>query len=244
MVVPTKDRLTALYPYMSEFMIHRKILTQCGGDLEHSVKRRTTEQSSEEDIINILEEVTTRTRIGSGRIITVRKVSPVKLELEKLKYEQLNEAEISLRLTDKQESELPSLLYDRKEEFASDKELLGEIIGTEVKIILDIERPYPPLLRRPEYPAIPKSREDLEVYIKGLLDLGVIPKVGHDEKVEITTPVIVAWHNGKSRMVGEFRAQSTYTVPERYPIPKIHISLTQISQAVYITTMDSLKVFH
>ncbi|MBW0518298.1 hypothetical protein O181_058013 [Austropuccinia psidii MF-1] len=27
-----KDRLTALYPDMSEFMIHRKILRQCGGD--------------------------------------------------------------------------------------------------------------------------------------------------------------------------------------------------------------------
>ncbi|MBW0531906.1 hypothetical protein O181_071621 [Austropuccinia psidii MF-1] len=36
------------------------------------------------------------------RQITVRKVSPVVLELEKFKYEQLNEAEISLHLTDKQ----------------------------------------------------------------------------------------------------------------------------------------------
>ncbi|MBW0557279.1 hypothetical protein O181_096994 [Austropuccinia psidii MF-1] len=53
---------------MSEFMIHRKILRHCGGDLENSVKRRTTEQSSAEDIINILEEVTTRTRIDSSRV--------------------------------------------------------------------------------------------------------------------------------------------------------------------------------
>ncbi|MBW0543037.1 hypothetical protein O181_082752 [Austropuccinia psidii MF-1] len=53
---------------MSEFMIHRKILRQCGGDLENAVKSRTTEQSSAEDIINILEEVTTRTKIGSSRV--------------------------------------------------------------------------------------------------------------------------------------------------------------------------------
>ncbi|MBW0569625.1 hypothetical protein O181_109340 [Austropuccinia psidii MF-1] len=53
---------------MSKFMIHRKILRQCGGDLENAIKSRTTEQSSEEDIINILEEVTTRTKIGSSRI--------------------------------------------------------------------------------------------------------------------------------------------------------------------------------
>ncbi|MBW0589392.1 hypothetical protein O181_129107 [Austropuccinia psidii MF-1] len=49
---------------MSEFMIHRKILRQCGDDLGHAVRSRTTEQSSAEDIINILEEVNTRTRIG------------------------------------------------------------------------------------------------------------------------------------------------------------------------------------
>ncbi|MBW0585479.1 hypothetical protein O181_125194 [Austropuccinia psidii MF-1] len=63
-----KYRLTALYPDMSEFMIHRKILRQCGGDLEHAVKSRTTEQSSAEDIINISAEVNTRTKMGSSRV--------------------------------------------------------------------------------------------------------------------------------------------------------------------------------
>ncbi|MBW0545217.1 hypothetical protein O181_084932 [Austropuccinia psidii MF-1] len=63
-----KDRLTSLYPDMSKFMIHRKILRQCGGDLEHDVKSKTTEKYSAEDIINILEEVTTRTKIGSSRM--------------------------------------------------------------------------------------------------------------------------------------------------------------------------------
>ncbi|MBW0562072.1 hypothetical protein O181_101787 [Austropuccinia psidii MF-1] len=69
-------------------------------------------------------------------------------------------------------------------------------------------------------------------------------KIGHNEVVEITTQVIVAWHNGKSRMVGDFRALNTYNVPDRYPIPKIQIALTQISQAVYVATMDALKGFH
>ncbi|MBW0537495.1 hypothetical protein O181_077210 [Austropuccinia psidii MF-1] len=53
---------------MSEFMIHRNILRQCRDDLEPAVKGRTTEKSSAEGIINILEEVTTRTRIGSSRV--------------------------------------------------------------------------------------------------------------------------------------------------------------------------------
>ncbi|MBW0495388.1 hypothetical protein O181_035103 [Austropuccinia psidii MF-1] len=45
-------------------------------------------------------------------------------------------------------------------------------------------------------------------------------------------------------MVGDFRALDTYTVPDRYPIPKIQTSLIQISQAVYISTTDALKEFH
>ncbi|MBW0528787.1 hypothetical protein O181_068502 [Austropuccinia psidii MF-1] len=63
-----KDRLTALYPDMSEFVIHRNVLRECGGDLEHAVKSRTTKQCSAEDIINLLEEVNTRSRIGCSRV--------------------------------------------------------------------------------------------------------------------------------------------------------------------------------
>ncbi|MBW0565988.1 hypothetical protein O181_105703 [Austropuccinia psidii MF-1] len=126
------------------------------------------------------------------RQITVSKVAPVSLELEIFKSKQLNEAEIRLHLTDSQENELSALLYDQREAFASEKEPLREIIGNEVDIILNIERPYPPLLGRPAYQESPKSREALEIYNKELQDLGVIRKVGHNEEVEITTPVIVA----------------------------------------------------
>ncbi|MBW0584700.1 hypothetical protein O181_124415 [Austropuccinia psidii MF-1] len=162
------------------------------------------------------------------RQITVSKVAPVSLEFEILQFEQLNEAEISLHLTDSQETELSAVLYEHREAFASDKEPLGKLL----------------VMRRPAYPESPKSRAALELHIKELLDLGVIRKVGHNEEVEITIPVIVARNNGKYRMVGDFRALNTYTVPDRYPIPKIQIFFIQISQAVYITTMDALKGFH
>ncbi|MBW0546638.1 hypothetical protein O181_086353 [Austropuccinia psidii MF-1] len=156
-----------------------------------------------------------------GNNYLIIKVAPVKLELDLFKSEQLNEAEISLNLTDSQENELPAVLYDHKEAFASEKEPLGAIIDHEADIILNIERPYPQLLRIPAYPSSPESRDALEINIKELLDLGVMRKVGHDEEVQIATPVIVAWHNGKSRMVGDFRALNTYNFPDTYPIPKI-----------------------
>ncbi|MBW0533742.1 hypothetical protein O181_073457 [Austropuccinia psidii MF-1] len=71
------------------------------------------------------------------------------------------------------------------------------------------------------------------------MDLGVLRKLGHNQQVEVTTPVIITWHNGQSRMVGEFRALNTYTIPDRYPIPRIHETLTQLSQAKFITAMDT-----
>ncbi|MBW0546150.1 hypothetical protein O181_085865, partial [Austropuccinia psidii MF-1] len=89
-------------------------------------------------------------------------------------------------------NELSSLLYDHKGAFASDTEPPGPIIGHKADSILNIDRPYPPLLRIPAYPTSPKSRETLETHLKELLDLGVIGKVGHNEEVELTTPVTVA----------------------------------------------------
>ncbi|MBW0518422.1 hypothetical protein O181_058137 [Austropuccinia psidii MF-1] len=79
---------------------------------------------------------------------------------------------------------LIDLSFKYKNAFATDKEPLGAIIGHEVDIILNVEKPYPPLLGRPGYPASPRARKALEVHIKGLMDLGVLTKVGHNEQVE------------------------------------------------------------
>ncbi|MBW0573825.1 hypothetical protein O181_113540 [Austropuccinia psidii MF-1] len=140
--------------------------------------------------------------------------------------------------------ELIEILFQYREAFASDNEPLGAIKGHEVDIMLNVERPYPPLLRRPAYPASPRAREALENHINELMKLGVLRKVGHNEEVEVTTPVIITWNNDKSRMVGDFRALNTYTIPDRYPIPRIHETLTQLSKARFITSMDALKGFH
>ncbi|MBW0513900.1 hypothetical protein O181_053615 [Austropuccinia psidii MF-1] len=116
------------------------------------------------------------------------------------------------------------LLFKYKNAFETEKKPLGSIIGHGVDIILNVEKPYPPPLKRPAYPTSPRARESLEV--------------------EVTTPGIITWNNGKSSIVGDFRALSTYTIPDRYPIPRIHETLTQLSQAKFITARDSLKGFH
>ncbi|MBW0516573.1 hypothetical protein O181_056288 [Austropuccinia psidii MF-1] len=140
--------------------------------------------------------------------------------------------------------ELINVLYTYKNAFASDNELLGAIKGHEVDITLNINRPYPPVLKIPAYPASPRAREALEKHILELIKLGVLRNVGHNEEVEVTTPVTLPWHNDKSMMVGDFRAPNTYTVPDRYPISRIQETLTLLSKAKYITSRDALKGFH
>ncbi|MBW0522800.1 hypothetical protein O181_062515 [Austropuccinia psidii MF-1] len=140
--------------------------------------------------------------------------------------------------------ELIEILFQYREALASDNEPLGAIKGHEVDIMLNVERPYPPLLRRPAYPASHRAREELESHIDELVKLGILRKVGHNKEVEVTTPVIITLHNDKSKMVDDFRALNTYTISERYPIHRIHETLTQLSKAKFITSMDALKGFH
>ncbi|MBW0548510.1 hypothetical protein O181_088225 [Austropuccinia psidii MF-1] len=124
---------------------------------------------------------------------------------EKFVSDQFIEAQIIPELTPEIKKELIEILFQYKEDFASDNEPLGAIKGHEVEIMLNLERPYPQLLRRPAYPASHRARESLESHINELRKLGVLRKVGHNEEVKVTAPVIITWHNDNSRMVGYLR---------------------------------------
>ncbi|MBW0517780.1 hypothetical protein O181_057495 [Austropuccinia psidii MF-1] len=65
-ILKQKDRLTSLHPDMSETIIHKRILRKCGGDLEHAIRSRYIEPFSTEDYINAMENINTRTKIGSN----------------------------------------------------------------------------------------------------------------------------------------------------------------------------------
>ncbi|MBW0556559.1 hypothetical protein O181_096274 [Austropuccinia psidii MF-1] len=159
-------------------------------------------------------------------------------------HNQLVEAQINASLSPKMRHDLIEVLYTYKNAFASDNEPSGANNGKEVDITLNIDRPYPPVLRGTAYPASPRAKEALEKHIQELIQLGLLRKVGHNEEFYMTTPVIIAWNNDKSRMVGDFRELNTYTVRDRYLIPRRQETLTQLSKAKYITSMDALKGFH
>ncbi|MBW0579260.1 hypothetical protein O181_118975 [Austropuccinia psidii MF-1] len=79
--------------------------------------------------------------------------------------------------------ELIYVLYTYNNAFTSDNEPLGAIKGHEVDITLNIDRPYPPVPRRPSYPASSRAREALEKHIQELIQIGVQRNVGHNEEV-------------------------------------------------------------
>ncbi|MBW0584892.1 hypothetical protein O181_124607 [Austropuccinia psidii MF-1] len=58
------ERLNALYPEMSQKMVHMKILKKCGGELKHSLRRRCIEPFFTEEYINALKDIVTRTKTG------------------------------------------------------------------------------------------------------------------------------------------------------------------------------------
>ncbi|MBW0495760.1 hypothetical protein O181_035475 [Austropuccinia psidii MF-1] len=156
---------------------------------------------------------------------------------------QLVEAKMNPSLSPKMRHERIDVLYTYDNAFAFHNEPLGAIKGHEVDITLNSERPYPQVLRRPAYPASPRAREALEKHIQDLIQLGVLSKIGPNEDVEVTKPVIISWNNDKSRMVGDFSALNTYTFWDRYPISRSQETFTKLSKAKYITSMDELKGF-
>ncbi|MBW0476496.1 hypothetical protein O181_016211 [Austropuccinia psidii MF-1] len=157
---------------------------------------------------------------------------------------EFREGQLSTTLTSKQKLSLLKMLRKNRPAFAIGEKLLGKIKGQDIGLYLDMERTYPPMLRRPPYPASLETRSEIEKHINELLDMVFIRKIGHNEIVEITTPVLITWNDGKSRLCGDFRALNIYTKVDRYAIPRIPHALDQLAKAKYITKMDCMEGFH
>ncbi|MBW0532608.1 hypothetical protein O181_072323 [Austropuccinia psidii MF-1] len=154
------------------------------------------------------------------------------------------EGQFSTTLTSKQKLSLLKMMRKNRQAFSIGEEPLGKIRGHDIELYLDVESPYPPMLRRPPYPASLGTRKEIEKHINDLLEMDFIIKIGHNEIVEITTPILITWHDGKSRLCGDFRALKNYKKADRYPIPRIPHSLDKLEKAKYITKMDCMKSFH
>ncbi|MBW0460645.1 hypothetical protein O181_000360 [Austropuccinia psidii MF-1] len=68
-----------------------------------------------------------------------------------------------------------------------------------------------------------------------------IRKIGHNEIVEILTPVLITWNYGNSRLHGDLRALNNYKKADRYPMPRIPHALDKLAKPRYITIMNCMK---
>ncbi|KAG0142865.1 hypothetical protein CROQUDRAFT_49639, partial [Cronartium quercuum f. sp. fusiforme G11] len=135
---------------------------------------------------------------------TISVIEKVNLSSDETKEDQLNKAisetKFGPNLTKDQKISVEYLINKYRNQFDLGNNNLGEIKNHPVHVKLNVEKPYPPILKKNAYPASPRNRVEIEKHIDELLKMKVIRKVGEDEAVEITTPVIIAWHNEKSRL--------------------------------------------
>ncbi|MBW0549883.1 hypothetical protein O181_089598 [Austropuccinia psidii MF-1] len=84
--------------------------------------------------------------------------------LEKVLNE-FRKGQLSTTLTSKQKLSLLKMLRKNRPAFAIGEEPLGKIRGHDIQLYLEVERPYPPMLRRPPYPASLETRKKIEKHI-------------------------------------------------------------------------------
>ncbi|MBW0476871.1 hypothetical protein O181_016586 [Austropuccinia psidii MF-1] len=75
---------------------------------------------------------------------------------------EFREGQFSTTLTSKQKLSLLMMLRKNRPSFAIGEEPLGKIKGHDIELYLDVERPSPPMLRRPPYPASLEIRKEIE----------------------------------------------------------------------------------
>ncbi|MBW0488660.1 hypothetical protein O181_028375 [Austropuccinia psidii MF-1] len=133
--------------------------------------------------------------------------------LEELLNE-FRQGKFSTTLTSKQKLSLLKMLRKNRPAFAIGEEPLGKIKDHDIGLYLDVERPYPPMLRKPPYLESLETRKELK---------------------NIST---------NSWLCGDFRALNNYRKADRNPIPRIPHALDKLEKAKYITKMDCMKGFH
>ncbi|MBW0519857.1 hypothetical protein O181_059572 [Austropuccinia psidii MF-1] len=144
---------------------------------------------------------------------------------------EFREGKFSTTLTSKQKLSLLKMVRKNRSASAIGEEPLGKIRGHDIELYLDVESPYPPILKCPPYPESLETRKEIEKSINELLEMDVLRKIGHNEIVEITTPVLITWHDGKARLFADSRALNIYTKANSCPIKRIPHALEKLAKA-------------
>ncbi|MBW0470600.1 hypothetical protein O181_010315 [Austropuccinia psidii MF-1] len=212
-VLSILKRLKAIDPHTNTLMGNQKLLSQLPQELEHAVKCRCKKK---------LQMKFTAPQNNKHRNITLgTKKEKNSLDISLLSNqdpleELLNESKernFSSNLLNKLKFSLLKVLRKKRPDFAIGEEAIGKIRCHDREIYLDVGRP--------PYPESLETRNEIKKHVTELLDMDFSRKIGHDQLVEVITPVLITWHDGKFRLCGELRALNNYTKAESYPIQRI-----------------------
>ncbi|MBW0476649.1 hypothetical protein O181_016364 [Austropuccinia psidii MF-1] len=74
---------------------------------------------------------------------------------------EFKEDQVSANLTSKQKLSSLNILRKNRPAFAIGEEPMRKIRGDDIELYLYLERPYPPMLRRPPYPESLETRKEI-----------------------------------------------------------------------------------
>ncbi|MBW0586090.1 hypothetical protein O181_125805 [Austropuccinia psidii MF-1] len=148
-------------------------------------------------------------------------------------FNEFRDGQFSTNLTSKQKLSLLKMLRKNRPAFSIGEEPLGKIKGHYIELYLYMERPYPPMLRRPPYQASLETRKEIERHVNELLEVDVNRKIGHNEIVEITTPILITWNYVKYRLCEDLSPLNSYTKADMYPTPSIQHALGELANQIH-----------
>ncbi|MBW0518139.1 hypothetical protein O181_057854 [Austropuccinia psidii MF-1] len=124
--------------------------------LDKQIKQFKSASGNMTSIGIIIKEIIIPHRKGNIRLNT-EFLNP----LEELLNE-FREAQFSTALTIKQKLSLLKMLRKNRPAFSIGEEPLGKIKGHDIELYLDVERPYPNMLRKPPYQGSLETRKEIE----------------------------------------------------------------------------------
>ncbi|MBW0545041.1 hypothetical protein O181_084756, partial [Austropuccinia psidii MF-1] len=133
--------------HIQGFLLGTDYQRMYGIDIYNSKKRHITIGTKEEKKFSL-------------HIYQISSQDPIEELLNKFR-----DGQFSTTLTSKQKLSLLKILRNNRPAFAIGEEPLGKIKGHDIELYLDVERPYPPMLRSPPYPAILETRKEIEKHI-------------------------------------------------------------------------------
>lgn len=129
--------------------------------------------------------------------------------------------------------------------------------------VLELLKPYPALVQPPQYssavsygvvhdivthepPVFDKPRRLQPAIFRAVKDefSSMASAMCQFSESQWASPIVVIKENGKTRIADDYRKLNAQTVPDCYPLPRLHDVFSQLSNKSVFSYMDQVRAFH